>query len=152
MSSQLKVLFIVSSSIDHGGTEILTFNIMHKLMGLGVECFLLSRYMYNGDDTCVVNMEQNDFENYQSLLHNPIDKLRGHKKSDAFFKEVIRKVAIKHQVDWIVNHTYDLCAAIPTDGKWKTVQVFHWSIKGYEQNLLSKINKKNVFGSLYIFR
>lgn len=145
MSHKLKVLFVVSDSTAHGGTEILAFNIMHRLMDMGVECYLLSRYMYYGDDARVLNMEQNDFDSYQSLLYNPIDKLRGHKKSDAFFKEVIRKVATKYEVDWIINHTYDLCAAIPNGEKWKTAQVFHWSIKGYVHAVLSDINKKGLF-------
>ena len=145
MNHQLRVLFVVSDSTAHGGTEILAFNLMHQLLDMGVDCFLLSRYMYDGDDKRVLNMEEKDYEHYQSLLHNPIDKLFGRRRSDAFFEEVIRKVATKYKADWIVNHTYDLCAAIPTEGKWKTAQVFHWSIKGYEQSVLYDIDKKCFF-------
>lgn len=139
----MKVLFVVSDSTAYGGTEILAFNIIHKLQELGVECFLISRYIYKGDKTCVLNMSKEDYVRYQSLHNNPLNKLAGRKKSNHFFKEVIRKTATELHVDWIVNHTYDLCAAIPTDGFWRTAQVFHWSVKGYECNLKLNIRQKS---------
>lgn len=139
----MKVLFVVSDSTAYGGTEILTFNIMHKLQEFGVECFLISRHIYKGDKTCVLNMCKEDYVRFWSLYNNPLNKLSGSKKSNRFFKEVIRKTATKLHVDWIVNHTYDLCPAIPTDGLWRTAQVFHWSVKGYESNLKLNVQQKS---------
>ena len=139
----MKVLFIVSDSTAYGGTEILTFNIIHKLQELGVECFLISRYIYEGDETCVLNMGKEDYIRFWSLHNNPLNKLAGSKKSNLFFKEVIRKTATELHIDWIVNHTYDLCTAIPTDGLWRTAQVFHWSIKGYESSLKFNVKQKS---------
>lgn len=139
----MKVLFVVSDSTAHGGTEILTFNLMRELQNLGIDCYLISRYIYNGENSHVLNMTPTQFSRYQRLLNNPLNKLLGNKLSDNFLKKVIRKIAYKVQVDWIINHTYDLCSAIPTDGPWKTAQVFHWSIVGYENNLKSVIHNRS---------
>ncbi len=139
----MKVLFVVSDSTAHGGTEILTFNLMRELQNLGIDCYLISRYIYNGENSHVLNMTPTQFSRYQRLLNNPLNKLLGNKLSDNFLKKVIRKIAYKVQVDWIINHTYDLCSAIPTDGPWKTAQVFHWSVVGYENNLKSVIHNKS---------
>lgn len=139
----MKVLFVVSDSTAHGGTEILTFNLMRELQNLGIDCYLISRYIYNGENYHVLNMTPTQFSRYHRLLNNPLNKLLGNKLSDNFLKKVIRKIAYKVQVDWIINHTYDLCSAIPTDGPWKTAQVFHWSVVGYENNLKSVIHKKS---------
>lgn len=139
----MKVLFVVSDSTAHGGTEILTFNLMRELQNLGIDCYLISRYIYNGENSHVLNMTPTQFSHYHRLLNNPLNKLLGNKLSDNFLKKVIRKIAYKVQVDWIINHTYDLCSAIPTDGPWKTAQVFHWSVVGYENNLKSVIHNKS---------
>lgn len=139
----MKVLFVVSDSTAHGGTEILTFNLMRELQRAGVDCYLISRYIYDGDNSHVLNMTQTGFLRYRQLLNSPLNKLLGNRLSDNFLKDVIRKIAYKMKVDWIVNHTYDLCSAIPTDGPWKTAQVFHWSVEGYENNLKSVIQNKS---------
>lgn len=139
----MKVLFVVSDSTAHGGTEILTFNLMCELQRLGVKCYLISRNLYEGDNQFVLNMGQAELLRYRKLLNSPLNKITGSRISDTYLKEVIRKVAKDLLVDWIVNHTYDMCAAIPTDGLWQTAQVFHWSVDGYEKNLKSVIQKKS---------
>lgn len=139
----MKVLFVVSDSTAHGGTEILTFNLMRELQNSGVDCYLISRYIYNGENSHVINMTQAEFSRYRQMLNSPLNKITGSRHSDTYLKDVIRKVAKELQVDWIVNHTYDMCAAIPTDGPWQTAQVFHWSLEGYENNLKSVIQKKS---------
>lgn len=57
-------------------------------------------------------------------------------------KKAIEKAAVEYRADWIVSHTYDLCAEIPTDGPWKTAQVFNWSVVGYEEAYLRGIKAK----------
>ena len=139
----MKVLFVVSDSTAHGGTEILTFNLMRELQGIGVECHLISRNLYEGDNQFVLNMRCAELLRYRKLLNSPLNKITGSLYSDTYLKDVIRKLAKELQVDWIVNHTYDMCAAIPTDGPWQTAQVFHWCVEGYENNLKSVIQKKS---------
>lgn len=137
----MKVLFIISDSTASGGTEKVAYNILNKLRSIGIECYLLSRYIYDGDNPCVLNMEQHDYNIYHFLLRNPINKLFGNKLSDWYLKETIFKVAKKYHVDWIINHTYDLSPAIPVCKEWNTAQVLHWSITGYENSLSSKISQ-----------
>lgn len=137
----MKVLFIISDSTASGGTEKVAYNILNKLRSIGIECYLLSRYIYDGDNPRVLNMEQNDYNIYHFLLRNPINKLFGNKLSDWYLKGTISKVAKKYHVDWIINHTYDLSPAIPVCKEWNTAQVLHWSITGYENSLFSKISQ-----------
>lgn len=139
----MKVLFVVSDSTAHGGTEVLTFNLMHELQRQGVDCYLISRNLYKGENTHVLNMEHTELSHYRKLLNSPLNKITGNRHSDTYLKNVIRIVAKELQVDWIVNHTYDMCAAIPMDGSWKTAQVFHWSVEGYERNLKSVVQQKS---------
>ena len=122
-----------------GGTEIVAFNILNELRRLGVDCYLLSLYIYEGDNSYVLNMDKADYDIYHSLLRNPVNKLLGSRLSNLYFKRIVSKVAKKYQVDWIINHTYDLCPAIPISKDWNTAQVLHWSINGYENNLSSKV-------------
>lgn len=140
----MKVLFVVSASTAHGGTEILVFNLMREFQKLDIDCYLISRYIYKGDNPHVINMNNKEFSHYQKLLNNPLNKLLGCKLSDNYFRKVISKTATNLHVDWIVNHTYDLCSAIPMNGAWRTAQVFHWSLEGYEHNLLSSVRQKKL--------
>ena len=78
----MKVLFVVSDSTAHGGTEILTFNLMRELQNLGIDCYLISRYIYNGENSHVLNMTPTQFSRYHRLLNNPLNKLLGNKLSD----------------------------------------------------------------------
>ena len=137
----MKVLFVISDSNALGGTEIVAFNILNELRRLGVECYLLSRYIYEGDNSYVLNMDKADYDIYHSLLRNSVNKLLGSRLSNLYFKRIVSKVAKKYQVDWIINHTYDLCPAIPISKDWNTAQVLHWSINGYENNLSSKVSQ-----------
>ena len=139
----MKVLFVVFDSTAHGGTEILTFNLMRGLQNTGIDCYLISCNLYKGDNSHVLNMAHTELSQYRQLLNSPMNKLLGGKQSDAYLKEIIRKTANDLKVDWIVNHTYDMCAAIPFDGSWKTAQVFHWSVEGYERNLKSVVQQKS---------
>lgn len=63
-------------------------------------------------------------------------------RADGSLKKEIARVAAEYGADWIVNHTYDLCADVPTVGPWKTAQVFNWSVAGYEAVYLRGIKAK----------
>lgn len=135
----MKVLFLVSDANCHGGTEILAYNLLHELNGIGIECELLSRWVYHGDDPDVLSLPADKAEKYCKIINSPIDKLFGHCFSDKFFKREIERIAVDGGYNWIVNHTYDLCAAIPQIAGVKTAQVFNWSIPGYEKVLSCNI-------------
>lgn len=138
----MKVLFVVSDANSRGGTEILAFNLLHELNKKGIDCWLLSRYIYRGNDPKVISFEENEFKRWLFLNKNPINKLSGSFFSDMYFSKLVTKYAHKLEVDWVINHTYDLTGAIPTNKTFKTIQIFNWSINGYETNLKSVVSKK----------
>lgn len=144
----MKILFTVADANLRGGTEILAFNLLHELNADGVECQLLSVVPYRGDDPLVVSFEGNDYDQWMRMLTNPLNKLRGCCQSDAFLCQLISAKVDELGAEWIINHTYDMSAAIPTDGRWKTAQVFNWSIRGYESSLERIIKNKGVVGRL----
>lgn len=144
----MKILFTVADANLRGGTEILAFHLLHELNACGVECKLLSVAPYRGGDPMVVSFAKSDYEEWARLLSNPLNKLKGCGRSDACLCRLIAAKAEELGTEWIINHTYDICAAIPTDGRWKTSQVFNWSIRGYESSLENIIRKKGFVGRL----
>lgn len=142
----MKILFTIADANLRGGTEILAFHLLHELNACGVECRLLSVVPYHGEEPMVVSFAKSDYEEWARLLANPLNKLKGNNRSDAFLRQLISMKAEELGAEWIINHTYDMCAAIPTDGRWKTAQVFNWSIRGYESSLENIIRKKGFVG------
>lgn len=143
----MKVLFLVSDANSNGGTEILAYNLLHELNRKGLECKLLSRWVYTGNDPDVISLPADKATKYCKIINSPIDKLCGHKLSDEFIKKEIKRIAVEGNFDWIVNHTYDLCAAIPNIKGIKTAQIFNWSIPGYEKVLSGNIASKGFIRS-----
>lgn len=139
------VLFLISNANLHGGTEILAYNLLHELNAKGCECWLMSRWGYEGKDSRVVAMPKGWQRVYNCVEKFPLNKLCGSCFSDWILRRQIQKVAVRLGCDWIVSHTYDLVAALPTSG-YKTVQVFNWSIKGYEEGLRRSIKLKSFKG------
>ena len=137
----MRVLFVVSDANCKGGTEILAYNLLDRLNEIGTDCWLFSRRAYEGSHPRVVGMPQNEQMKYNRILIQPWNKLCGNSLSDKFLKEQIRQTARRLQVDWVVNHTYDLISAIPTDDTFQTAQVFNWSIRGYESFTLKFIKE-----------
>lgn len=144
----MKILFIVSNANAYGGTEVLAFNILHSLRKKGVDCYLLSRYPYCGNDSAVLSFPNNIHKRWLNISRNPLNKLLGNVWSDTYMKKMILEKAKEIGADWIVNHTYDLCAAIPTKSGIRTAQILHWSVKGYEAELKAKYNTpfKKMYG------
>lgn len=139
----MKVLFTIANANLRGGTEILAFHLLHELNTTGVECRLLSVEPYKGEDPNVLSFSDAQYIQWVRMANNPFNKLNGNKRSDAYLCQLIRMKAEEVGAEWIINHTYDICAAIPTDGRFKTAQVFNWSIRGYESSLERIIAKKN---------
>lgn len=144
----MKVLFIVSDANAYGGTEVLAFNILHSLRKKGVDCYLLSRYPYHGNDSAVLSFPNKIHKRWLNISRNPLNKLLGNVWSDAYMRKMILEKSKEIGADWIVNHTYDLCAAMPTKSGIRTAQILHWSVKGYEAELKAKYNTpfKKMYG------
>lgn len=142
----MKILFTVADANLRGGTEILAFHLLHELNASGVECKLLSVEQYKGDDPMVLSFSDDQYNHWAQMAVNPLNKLNGNNRSDIYLRQLICMKAEELGAEWIINHTYDMCAAIPTDGRWKTAQVFNWSIRGYESSLENIIRKKGFVG------
>lgn len=142
----MKILFTVANANLRGGTEILAFHLLHELNATGAECRLLSVEPYKGEDPMVLSFSDVQNNHWAQMAVNPLNKLNGNNSSDAYLRQLISMKAEELGAEWIINHTYDICAAIPTDGKWKTAQVFNWSIRGYESSLEKIIRKKGLIG------
>ena len=137
----MKVLFLISDANAHGGTEILAYNLLHELNAKGCECWLMSRWGYEGKDSRVVAMPKGWQRVYNIVEKFPLNKLCGSCFSDWILRRQVKKMAKRLGCDWVVSHTYDLIAALPNKG-FKTAQVFNWSIKGYEEGLRRSIKGK----------
>lgn len=131
----MRVLFVVSDANSRGGTEILAYHLLHKLNEIGIECYLISRYYYQGDNPMVLSFSESECEQLKKLASNPFNKLSGNKSYDALLQRFLEKVVEQLHPDWIVNHTYDLISALPDIENIRTAQVFNWSVNGYEQSL-----------------
>ena len=145
--TNMKVLFIISDANLNGGTELLAFNLLHELNKNGIECNLLSINTYTGNDPDVISLSHTATRGYCMLFNSPVDKLSGHIFSDIFLRTQIHKIVSDGRFDWIVNHTYDLCTAIPKHCGVRTVQVFNWSITGYERSVIHNIRQKSKFNA-----
>lgn len=144
----MKILFIVSDANAYGGTEVLAFNILHALRKKGIDCYLFSQNPYHGSNPAVLSFIEKDYKRWLNISRNPLNKLLGNVWSDAYMRKKILEKAKEIGTDWIVNHTYDLCAAIPTKSGIRTAQILHWSVKGYEAELEAKYNTylKKIYG------
>lgn len=138
-----KALFIVSDANYRGGTEILAFNLLNELNKNGVECLLLSIYRYHGHHPSVISFTEKDFGKWQFINKHPLNKLSGNCFSDWFLKRLVSKYVKAYNIDWVINHTYDLIGAIPHLENVRTAQIFNWSIDGYEDSLRSKLHQKS---------
>lgn len=144
----MKILFIVSDANAYGGTEVLAFNILHALRKKGIDCYLFSQNPYHGSNPAVLSFIDKDYKRWLNISRNPLNKLLGNVWSDAYMRKMILEKAKEIGADWIVNHTYDLCAAMPTKSGIRTAQILHWSVKGYEAELKAKYNTpfKKMYG------
>lgn len=138
----MRVLFVVSDSNRRGGTEILAFNLLHSLNETGIECYLISCYKYLGTNQRVLSFSDEDCCRLARLSSSVTNKLRGGKSYDTLFSQLLRQVVIEKSIDWIVNHTYDLIAAIPKVDGVNTAQIFNWSVPGYEATLFKATRTK----------
>ena len=65
------------------------------------------------------------------------------KFSDACLAKLLRVFIATYQPKVLVNETYELITALPFGGQCRIVQVFNWSIFGYEESILQIIHQKH---------
>lgn len=138
----MKVLFLISDANARGGTEILAYHLLDEMREIGIDCWLLSRWQFKGNDSRVLSLNAEEYSEYIATNNSILDKLLGRRLSDAILRKAIKRIAKEKQIDWVVNHTYDLIGTLPTDGDFKTAQVFNWSVNGYEETVRSASENK----------
>ena len=147
----MDILYILADANLQGGTEILTFNLMHALRVEGIDCQILSIKPYIGSNNYVISLSRDEYNHWNNKATTIFDKLSFCKESDKILTEILRKKFQEYKPTILVNQTYDIITALPID--LKVAQVFNWSIRGYENSIINKIRKKGLLGrciSLYI--
>ena len=142
----MDVLFVVEDANLRGGTEILTFNLEHSLNVRGANVKILSLVPYQGDDDGVISLSDSEYRKWSICRKSILDKLCFCLFSDFVLRKILRAKMRELQPQLLVNQTYDIITALPACKN--VAQVFNWSIKGYEDSLLSSIDKKQVFSKI----
>lgn len=145
----MQILYIVENANLRGGTEILTFNLMHALCADGIDCKILSIIPYTGDDDNVISLTEEEYNRWSAKADSIINKLTFYKSSDRVLECILRMKYEELKPQILVNQTYDLITALPIN--INVAQVFNWSVRGYEESVIRNIHKKGLVGRILSF-
>lgn len=140
---KLDFLFLVENANLRGGTEIQTINITHALIEANYRARVLSVVPYSGDDDVILSFDLKSYRIYKKQKKNPINDLYAERFSDAYLAKLLRVFIETYQPKVLVNETYELITTLPFGGQCRIVQVFNWSIFGYEESILQIIHQKH---------
>lgn len=138
----MRILFLIAYSKYNGGTEILAANLFKSLQTKGCQCLLMSKNVFVTTEENIVPFPKEDYLKYSRIKTQPWDKLFGGRFSNRILCRMIENVAVDNNVDWIICHTYGDHAALPSSNRFKTAQIIHWSVEGYESSILKSIENK----------
>ena len=138
----MRILFLIAYSKYNGGTEILAANLFKSLQTRGCQCLLMSHNVFITTEENKVPFPEDDYLKYSRIKAKPWDKLFGGRFSNRILCRMIENVAVDYNVDWVICHTYGFHSALPSSDRFKTVQVIHWSVEGYESSIRRSINNK----------
>lgn len=142
----MTILYLVDNANLLGGTEILTFNLLHSLRNAGVDAWVLSIVPYRGDDPNVLSLSINEYRHWTEVSATVSNKLLFSIKSDQILRRILidKFKALKPSI--LACQTYDLITALPVE--LPVAQVLNWSVVGYEESIMSIINKKSLIGRI----
>lgn len=140
---KLDFLFLVENANLRGGTEIQTINITHALIEANYRARVLSVVPYSGGDDVILSFDLKSYRMYEKQKKNPINDLCAERFSDACLAKLLRVFIATCQPKVLVNETYELITALPFGGQCRIVQVFNWSVLGYEESILQIIHQKH---------
>ena len=140
----MRILFLIAYSKYNGGTEILAANLFKSLQTRGCECLLMSNNKFITTDEYKITFPEVEYSRYNHIKAQPWDKLLGGRFSNRVMRRMIEAAALENKIDWIICHTYGYQAALPVSQQFKTIQVIHWSIKGFESSILNSIRNKSL--------
>ena len=142
----MDILFILENANLRGGTEILTFNLLHALSEEGRDARVLSLESYKGSDENVLSLSLEEYSKWKSEASSIINKLSFSIKSDRILRSILTEKIKALNPRIVVNQTYDIITVLPTE--MPVAQVFNWSVKGYEASLRAFIRKKGTMGRI----
>lgn len=142
----MDILYLVENANLRGGTEILTFNLMHALRAEGKDCRILSLVQYEGEEEHVISLSEDEYALWKNKSESIINKLTFCVGSDKALRSLLINKITELNPRILVNQTYDLITALPVDEN--VAQVFNWSVRGYEESLLNIIRKKGLISRL----
>lgn len=146
----MDILFIVENANLQGGTEILTFNLMHALQNDGVDSCILSINPYIGKDKNVYSLSDFEYKKWAKKSKSIINKIFINSLSDKYLKSILIEKIELFKPKLIVNQTLDIITALPLN-RQNIAQVFNWSLCGYEKSLLNNITKYPFIKRVIIF-
>lgn len=152
---EYKVLFVIEDANLSGGTEIQAFNLLDSLNARGITSILLSIKPYYKNNKNVISLSELDYARWKRVQRSFLNKVIGGGLADDILSSFIKENALRFNVKWVISHTYDLIGAIPCNEKFRTAQIFNWSICGYESSLMLQCSKKPIpfkFISEFFFR
>ena len=91
----------------------------------------------------ILSFDLKSYRMYEKQKKNPINDLCAERFSDACLAKLLRVFIATCQPKVLVNETYELITALPFGGQCRIVQVFNWSILGYEESILQIIHQKH---------
>ena len=136
----MSILFVIENANLRGGTEIQSLKLLHALRAAGEDVWHLSLVPYEGEDEHVLSLSEEEYTQWTRTTNKIWNKLTFSIFSDCILRKILRKIIKDLQPSILVNQTYDIITALPVEER--VVQVFHWSVVGYEASLKSNINKK----------
>ena len=94
----MKVLFLISDANARGGTEILAYHLLDEMREIGIDCWLLSRWQFKGNDSRVLSLNAEEYSEYIATNNSILDKLLGRRLSDAILRKAIKRIAKEKQM------------------------------------------------------
>ena len=108
-----------------------------RLIEANYRARVLSVVPYSGDDNVILSFDLKSYRIYEKQKKNPINDLCAERFSDACLAKLLRVFIETYQPKVLVNETYELITTLPFEGQCRIVQVFNWSIFGYEESILA---------------
>lgn len=150
MVNKIDVIILIESMSKRGGTEIVALNLVNALNEHGIVANILSieDSLLAESEPYIVGISAKEKAEYklkpQTIFEKIISSRHREKKITRFIKDFCKK----HQVETLINFTYENLAVLPFNSGFKTIAVYHWSVIGYEQSLYKIAENKNWFNRI----
>lgn len=128
LTNRIDTIILIQSMSNLGGTEIVALNLMNALIEQGMSIAILSLEEYNGQLPNIISLD------------NSIP--RSHRKNTSNIRRRLYDFCALYNVRNVLNFSYENLAVLPFNTHIKTIGVYHWSVRGYEESLYAIANRK----------